>query len=49
MEYIYDIVLNFQDNYYDFYEWQKKDKIIPIKVIIHSFYIQIDEDCPDNR
>ena len=33
MEYIYDIVLNFQDNYYDFYEWQKKDKIINIKKI----------------
>lgn len=31
MEYIYDIVLNFQDQYYDFYEWQKTDKIINIK------------------
>ena len=31
MEYIYDIVLNFRDNYYDFYEWQKKDRIINIK------------------
>ncbi len=31
MEYVYDIVLNFQDNYYDFYEWQKTDKIINIK------------------
>lgn len=33
MEYIYDIVLNFQDDYYDFYEWQTKDKIINIKKI----------------
>ena len=33
MEYIYDIVLNFQPEYYDFYEWQKKDKIINIKKI----------------
>lgn len=33
MEYIYDIVLNFQDEYYDYYEWQNKDKIINIKKI----------------
>lgn len=33
MEYIYDIVLNLQEEYYDFYEWQKKDKIINIKKI----------------
>ena len=33
MDYIYDIVLNFQNNYYDFYEWQKEDKIINIKKI----------------
>ncbi len=31
MEYVYDIVLNFRDKYYDFYEWNKKDKIINIK------------------
>ena len=31
MSYIYDIALNFQDEYYDFYEWNKKDKIINIK------------------
>lgn len=27
MNYIYDIVLNFQDNYYNFFEWSKQDKI----------------------
>lgn len=27
MNYIYDIVLNFQDNYYQFFEWSRKDKI----------------------
>jgi len=31
MDYVYDIVLNFQDEYYDFYEWQSNDKIINIK------------------
>ena len=34
MEYIYDIVLNFQDQYYDFYEWKQTDKIINIKKIL---------------
>ena len=27
MNYIYDIVLNFQDNYYQFFEWNRNDKI----------------------
>lgn len=31
MDYIYDIVLNFQDEYYDFYEWHPNDKIINVK------------------
>lgn len=34
MDYIYDIVLNFQSNYYDFYEWRTTDKIINIKKIL---------------
>ena len=34
MDYIYDIVLNFQSNYYDFYEWKESDKIINIKKIL---------------
>jgi len=33
MNYIYDIVLNFNTNYYDFFEWNKDDKIINIKKI----------------
>ena len=33
MDYIYDIVLNFQNEYYDFYEWQPDDKIINLKKI----------------
>lgn len=33
MDYIYDIVLNFNDEYYEFYEWKKEDKIINIKKI----------------
>ncbi len=33
MKYIYDIVLNFNDKYYDFYEWNSDDKIINIKKI----------------
>ena len=33
MDYIYDIVLNFQNDYYDFYEWKKTDKVINVKKI----------------
>lgn len=33
MNYIYDIVLNFQNNYYDFFEWRKEDKIKNISKI----------------
>lgn len=33
MDYIYDIVLNFQDRYYDFYEWYPSDRIINVKKI----------------
>lgn len=31
MDYVYDIVLNFQNTYYDFYEWQLNDKLINVK------------------
>lgn len=34
MDYIYDIILNFQNNYYEFYEWNIKDKLINIKKIL---------------
>ena len=33
MTYIYDILLNFSEEYYDFYDWNKNDKIIHIKKI----------------
>ena len=33
MDYIYDISLNFNDEYFDFYEWNKDDKIINIRKI----------------
>ena len=31
MSYIYDILLNFQKNYYDFFEWNSTDEIIHIR------------------
>lgn len=33
MNYIYDIVLNFQTNYYNFFEWNKTDKLKNISKI----------------
>lgn len=33
MNFIYDIVLNFNKDYYNFFEWSKKDNIINIKKI----------------
>lgn len=42
MNYIYDIVLNFHENYYQIYEWQKKDKIKNITKI--PIYRVSDED-----
>ena len=33
MNFIYDIVLNFNKEYYNFFEWNKKDNIINIKKI----------------
>lgn len=33
MDYVYDIILNFQPVYYEFYEWLPTDKIINIKRI----------------
>ena len=39
MDYIYDIVLNFQDKYYDYYEWYHQDKLMNIKkVAIYKIY-----------
>ena len=33
MEFIYDILLNFQLEYCDFFEWQLSDKIINVKKV----------------
>ena len=33
MTYIYDILLNFNKDFYEFYEWDKNDKIIHVKKI----------------
>lgn len=33
MNFIYDIVLNFNKEFYDFFEWNKKDNIVNIKKI----------------
>lgn len=33
MKYIHDIALNFHKDYYDFYEWDKKDQIINVRKI----------------
>ena len=42
MDYIYDIVLNFQNSYYDFFEWKASDKVINVKKIL--VYKTSDED-----
>ena len=42
MNYIYDIVLNFQNNYYQFFEWNRNDKIKNISKI--AVYRIKDED-----
>lgn len=46
MDYIHDIVLNFQEEYYDFYEWKSTDKIInvnrlPIYKVSNESYLTI--------
>lgn len=60
MQYIYDIILNFNYLYYDFYEWKKSDKIVNVKKIpafkvssdfIHDFKyndVIISKDFVDN-
>lgn len=45
MNYIYDIVLNFQDNYYQFFEWNRTDKIKNISKI--AVYHVRDQDLLD--
>ena len=46
MNYAYDILLNFQDVYYDFFEWNEEDEIvhikkIPIFLISRSSYVDM--------
>ena len=46
MNYIYDVILNFQKEYYDFYEWNQKDNIyhmrkIPIVKISNKQFYEI--------
>ena len=33
MIYIYDILLNFKNNFFDFFEWNKSDDIVHIRKI----------------
>lgn len=44
MIYIYDILVNFNTNFFEFFEWEKKDNLIPIKKIpmykVESVFIQ---------
>ncbi len=42
MSYIYDIVLNFQNNYYNFFEWKRTDKLK--NIIKLPLYKVSDED-----
>ncbi len=46
MSYAYDILLNFQDVYYDFFEWNEDDefvhiKKIPIFLVSHNSYVDM--------
>ena len=45
MTYIYDVLLNFNEDYFEFYEWEKSDKIYHIKKIpIFKVDIKVIED-----
>ena len=46
MNYIYDVILNFQKEYYDYYEWNKNDNIyhmrkIPIIKVNNNQFLEI--------
>jgi len=45
MIYIYDILLNFNDNLYEFYEWEKNDFIYHIKKIL---VVKVDTELIEN-
>ena len=42
MNYIYDVVLNFNKHYYEFFEWKKTDKIMNVKKI-PAFKVSCDD------
>ena len=44
MNYIYDIVLNFNKEYYSFYEWNRKDNIISVNIGSQLISNQIFDD-----
>ncbi|MBR2840283.1 MAG: hypothetical protein IKF01_00255 [Bacilli bacterium] len=44
MNYIYDVILNFNRFFYDFYEWNDSDKIVHIRKI-PSFKVSSDDLC----
>ena len=60
MNYIYDIILNFQEKIYDFYEWNKTDMITHIRKIpvfkisskdlyqIENYVVDIDDEFLDS-
>ena len=50
MNYIYDIVLNFQNNYYQFFEWNRTDKIKNInKIAVYHVSEQDILDLTNNK
>lgn len=50
MTYVYDLVLNFDDNLYDFFEWDKNDNYLHIKKIgVVRVESKIYNDILDNR
>ena len=48
MKYIYDIELNFNNKYYEFYEWEKKDNITHINKIPYYKITNRDKQLVDS-
>ena len=36
MRFIYDIVVNYENNFFEFYEWEKEDNIIKLIVLCYD-------------
>ncbi len=50
MIYIYDILLNFNESFYEFYEWEKQDNILHIKRIpVFKIKTSMMEDLLSNK